>query len=295
MSAAEHRGRIMARFGAQLLLEDEQGRIIPCTTRRRLEHAVCNDQVLWHVQEGCPDQGVVTSILPRQNLLERIDGHGRSKRIAANLDQVLVVCAVEPEPNWTLIDRYLLSIELMPCKAVIVFNKADLLDGRTLPAELEEYRQLGYEVLPLSMHSGLGLDSLPRLLAKGTSILVGQSGVGKSSLIKALLPEQDIRIGELSKMGGEGGRHTTTHAQVYPLAQGGSLIDSPGVRDFVPGAMPRERLIEGFVELRELAGQCRFKDCRHEVEPGCAIREALEQGRISRRRYQSYLNLANPG
>ncbi|MBK1690765.1 ribosome small subunit-dependent GTPase A [Ectothiorhodospira mobilis] len=280
-------GRVVTRFGSQMLVRDEAGEIHRCTARRRLEHAVCNDHVHWH--RDPQGHGVVTRILPRRNLLERMDPRSRKrKRVAANLDQVAVVVAPDPEPNWSLVDRCLVAIEQLPARGIIVLNKRDLLRDGPPPAPLSEYRDLGYTVLALSTQDGTGLEVLRETLSRGTGILVGQSGVGKSSLVKALLPDLEIRIGALSAMGGEGGRHTTTNATLYRLDTGGDLIDSPGVRDFTPPpASPRE-VLQGFVELRELAAGCRFHDCSHTVEPGCAVRAALESGRVSPRRFASY-------
>lgn len=283
-------GRVVTRFGSQVLVEDDQGAVHRCTTRRRLEHGVCNDRVQWH--RDAQGHGVVTDILPRTNLLERVDPRGNHKSVAANLSQVVVVIAPAPEPNWSLVDRYLAAIERMPARGVILFNKVDLLPmGSPLPSPLNEYRDLGYDVIHASVPHDRGMDTLRAALSSGVSVLVGQSGVGKSSLVKALLPDLEIRIGALSEMGGEGGRHTTTNATLYPLECGGALIDSPGVRDFTPGPASREALVQGFVELRERAGECRFQDCSHTVEPGCAVIEAVKAGHISPRRYESYRNL----
>lgn len=280
-------GRVVTRFGSQMLVRDDAGGIHRCTARRRLEQAVCNDRVEWH--RDPQGHGIATRILPRRNLLERMDPRSRQqKRVAANLDRVAVVIAPDPEPNWSLVDRCLAAIERLPARGMVVLNKRDLLQDGPPPAPLSEYRDLGYAVLAVSTVEATGLEALRSALAQGTGILVGQSGVGKSSLVKALLPDLEIRIGALSAMGGEGGRHTTTNATLYRLDSGGDLIDSPGVRDFTPPPASAREVLAGFVELRELASGCRFHDCTHTVEPGCAVRAALDQGRVSPRRYASY-------
>ncbi|SIT65908.1 ribosome biogenesis GTPase [Ectothiorhodosinus mongolicus] len=284
-------GRIVRRFGARLLVEDEAGAVVACVTRRRLDDAVCNDAVLWEPQGDASADGVVTEVLPRTNLLERVDSRGQPKRVAANIDQLVIVCGVEPELNAGLIDQYLVAAENLPARAIIVYNKIDLLPDLQLPAALGDYPPLGYPLLLVSTKTGFGMDLLLLELSKGTSVLVGQSGVGKSSLVKTLLPDLDIRIGALSTMGGEGGRHTTSHTTRYALPGGGHLIDSPGVRDFAPGALSVAQLTRGFVEIGQISSECRFHNCTHRIEPGCAVMQAAVADGISQRRYESYLSL----
>jgi ribosome biogenesis GTPase len=279
---------VVTRFGAELVIEDETGLRRRCTSRRRLQDAVCGDRVEWSPSDSGND--VVTAILPRHNLLQRLDPRGQIRPVAANLDQVVVVIARRPPPQWPLVDRYLVAIEHLDARALLLVNKADLEpDPSDTQSGMEErYRQLGYPVVHTSASSGLGLDDLRGELKGRTSILVGQSGVGKSSLIQALLPGESLRIGEVSESTGEG-RHTTTAASLYHLPGGGDLIDSPGVRDFTPPPLPAEELARGFVEFRSYLGQCRFHNCSHDREPGCAIKAAVESGEISSERYRSYL------
>jgi ribosome biogenesis GTPase / thiamine phosphate phosphatase len=281
-------GRVLTRFGAQLVIEDETGQARRCTTRRRLQDAVCGDRVEWAPGEAGND--VVTAILPRRNLLERLDPRGQIRAVAANIDQVVLVAARRPPPQWPLVDRYLVAIETLEATALLVINKADLEDSAaedTRPMEAL-YRGLGYDVLHTSATTGLGLDTLRARLKGCTSVLVGQSGVGKSSLIQALLPDEDLRIGEVSEATGEG-RHTTTAARLYHLPGGGDLIDSPGVRDFTPPPLPPAALARGFVEFRPHLGHCRFHNCVHDREPGCAVKAAVASGEISAERYASYM------
>jgi len=179
----------------------------------------------------------------------------------------------------------------------LLLNKSDLLDPARRPeleALLERYRAIGYTVLRASTVDAQGLDALCAQLRDRTSVFVGQSGVGKSSLIRALIPGVDIRIGELSTAESKG-RHTTTTAKLFHLPGGGDLIDSPGIREFGLDHLDRAQIEQGFVEFHEWLGRCKFRDCRHDREPGCALREALAQGRIDPERMRSFLTIVNQG
>lgn len=289
MKAATRPGRVITRFGAEMIVEDEQGAVHRCTARRKLQDAVCGDHVQWQETETGND--VVIAIEKRRNVLTRPDLRGRPKPIAANIDQLVIVSAHLPVPNWEMVDRYLVAAELLPADALIVLNKCDLADEHPVDeAILAEYRGLGYCVLEVSSKQEHGLDALLEALNGKTSILVGLSGVGKSSLIKALLPAHDIRIGEISEYSSKG-KHTTTSATLYHLPDGGQLIDSPGVRDFALGTVTPVQLASGFREITERAGECRFHNCTHVVEPGCAVKAAVESGEISQRRYSNYRNI----
>lgn len=295
MSSTARPGRVITRFGAELVIEDQDGVLHRCTSRRKLQDAVCGDRVKWEPTDTGND--VVVAIEPRHNLLTRPDLRGRPKPIAANIDQLVVVSAHLPAPNWEMVDRYLVAARLLPAEALLVLNKCDLANAHPVDeATLEEYRALGYTVLHVSSKEDDGLAELVERLKGKTSILVGLSGVGKSSLIQALLPDEELRIGDISDASGKG-KHTTTNATLYHLPGGGELIDSPGVRDFDLGKVGKDELAAGFVEFAEPAGQCRFHNCTHTVEPGCAVKAAVERGAISARRYQNYRlileNLAN--
>ena len=199
-----------------------------------------------------------------------------------------------PAHDAFLIDRYLVAAELAGATPLVVINKSDLLDPRVadMPTDdLRGYADIGYGILLMSARENTGIDKLAQALVNRTSILVGQSGVGKSSLIKRLLPERDIQIGRLSDASGQG-RHTTTATTLYHLPQGGDLIDSPGVRDFRLGETTPADLARGFREFRPYLGLCRFQDCRHQSEPGCAVKAAMRKGMISERRLTSYTRLA---
>lgn len=286
----EQEGLLVANYGASVEVEDSEGSAHRCQLRQNLPALVTGDRVVW---QAAAEGGVVTALLPRRSVLSRPDHIGEARPVAANIDQILVVAAPAPEFSADLIDQYLAAAELTGITPVLVFNKIDLIDAQKrdrVEAMLLRYRQIGYEVLETSTKIEHGLDSLRQQLNNKTNVFVGQSGVGKSSLVKSLLPQQEISIGELSQQSGLG-QHTTSTARLYHLPDGGTLIDSPGVRDFRLWNMSRMALAHGFREFAPYLGHCRFRDCRHETEPHCALREAVEKGEISALRLQSYLRL----
>ncbi|MGW8310309.1 MAG: ribosome small subunit-dependent GTPase A, partial [Thiogranum sp.] len=240
-----------------------------------------------------PREGVITAVLDRDTVLARPDQNGRSRAIAANIDQVIVVIASKPSCEYGMLDRYLAAAELIGASPVVVLNKADLLDADSrakLEQRLAVYPAIGYPLIFTSTRSADGLKDLHEHLKGHISILVGQSGVGKSSLVQALLPDLDIRTGSLSQVTGLG-RHTTTVAMLYHVPGGGDLIDSPGVRDFTLSKVAPELLENGFPEFAPYLGQCRFHNCRHLVEPGCAVHNAARDGAISPLRLENYREL----
>lgn len=290
--AVAEAGLVVVRHGANLAVEDTQGRIHHCLARRHIGEPVCGDRVVW--QRTGEAQGVVTAVQPRESVLSRPDYSGRDKPLAANLTQIVVLIAPQPEPSGYLIDQYLVAAELMGVKALMVGNKMDLLEGpaaRVFRRRFDHYPAVGYPILWTSLREPEGIGPVGKALSGEISILVGQSGVGKSSLVKALLPDQEIQIGRLSRATGLG-RHTTSAATCYRLPGGGSLIDSPGVRSFRLGTIDHDSLQWGFRELRPYLGHCRFSDCRHQEEPGCALREAVASGLIASERIASFHHLA---
>lgn len=288
---ALQKGLLIANHGSALIVEGLSGRIFRCTMRQNLGILVCGDRVIW--QPCGSREGVVVAVEQRRSLLTRPDFNGRPKPMAANLDQGFVVIAPRPVFNEFLIDRYLVALSAIGLESVLVMNKVDLLGTADLTdskARLRVYQRIGYRLLLVSTRSAQGLSELRNRLQGRTSILLGQSGVGKSSLTKALLPDREIRIRALSDATGRG-THTTTSAMLYHLPDGGDLIDSPGVRSFNPGVMSATDLDQGFVELRPYLGSCRFSDCSHSIEPGCALLAAVAGGEIDARRLQSYRQL----
>ncbi|MGD9393121.1 MAG: ribosome small subunit-dependent GTPase A, partial [Chromatiales bacterium] len=241
---------------------------------------VCGDSVIWH-RTG-DRSGVVTAVMERTSLLSRPDFGGHEKPIAANLTQLVIVAAPSPPPTGYLLDQYLVAAEHFGLKAILLLNKSDLLDNQhdALLRRFDTYREIGYCVLQLSTKQHNGEEALREHLNGESSILVGQSGVGKSSLVNMLLPDLEIQTGALSGTSGLG-KHTTSSATLYFLPLGGTLIDSPGVRSFRLLVRDRAQLEQGFREFAPYLGHCQFNDCRHELEPGCALTEAVESGKIA--------------
>lgn len=292
----EQWGTVVAHFGGQVLVEPDQGEPVRCHFRATLEQLVVGDRVLWRApREAGTGDGVVTAIEPRATVLKRPDNYGNLKPVAANVDRMLVVFAPRPVPSTALLDRYLVAAELSGIEAILVLNKADLIedDERQRLADIVTlYEGLGYAVLTVSAHDGAGLAPLKAALAGHTNVFVGQSGVGKSSLINAVLPEAALDVGALSEMSGLG-QHTTTTARLFHLPGGGNLIDSPGIREFGLWHIDEEQLLHGYRELSELAGHCRFRNCTHRHEPGCALLRAAEEGTVSAERLNNFFQIAD--
>ena len=292
--SSEQLGLVICRYSKHFEIEalegDDIGTIHRSVARTNLGSIVCGDKVIWRA--GPDHTGVIESRLERISVLERPDNFGHLKPVAANIDQMLIVIACAPVPQPNLIDRYLVAAELMQITPIIVLNKADLLDSNNeggITDLLNSYESLGYTTTRIisSRHQQPQLSNLPELIDQHTSIVVGQSGVGKSSLINTLLPHAKLEIGDLSEQTGEG-THTTTKANLFHLPSGGQLIDSPGIRDFSLWHIDPLQLQFGFVEIADAMKGCRFRDCKHENEPGCAVRGAVQNGDISHSRYTSY-------
>lgn len=287
----ERQGLVITHYGQQLDIEacdgDDRGSIHRCYQRSNLEALVCGDQVIW--RQGEPE-GVVVALQPRRSFLQRPNKFNELKPVAANIDRIVVVIAPQPEPHFNLIDRYLVAAEACGIPALLLLNKADLLDAQTRPAldaMLKLYSGLGYATAAVSTRSREGLEALGRELAGHTSIFVGQSGVGKSALVNVLLPESVTLEGTLSAAVDKG-RHTTTAARLYHLTQGGDLIDSPGIREFGLWHMEPAQLLQGFVEFRPYLGHCRFRDCNHSDVTQCRLLQAVQEGAVDQRRLDSY-------
>jgi ribosome biogenesis GTPase len=283
----EQEGLVTAHFGTQIEVENIDGTRQRCHMRANLSSLVTGDRVVWCAGEPI---GVVVAQLERESELLRPDPYGSMKPVAANIDQIIIVVAPLPEPHANLIDRYLVAAECVDIPPLILLNKSDLVNDdnhAAIEQLLATYPQLDYPVLRASCKQDDGLNALHEVLAGRVSIFVGQSGVGKSSLVNRLLPDANARIGPLSEARGEG-THTTTTAELFHLQGGGSLIDSPGIREFGLWHMEREQVENGFREFHPLLGHCKFRDCIHEQEPGCALLSAVENGQISESRLKSY-------
>jgi ribosome biogenesis GTPase len=279
-------GTVLASFGRGVLVQTATG-LVRCGLKGRKLRVVCGDRVIWGYPQSA-DGPQVESIELRRNLIERIDSRGRAEPVAANIDKLAIVVAPEPATDWFLVDRYWAGAALKDLQALIIVNKKDL-GTDALDTQLGEYRKLSLTCIEVSCQSGEGIADLERLLTGSVSLLVGQSGVGKSSLVNALAPEAEAQTAELNR--DAEGRHTTTTARWYQLAPTSAIVDAPGVRDFAPPAHLVRAAERGFVEIHERSVNCRFKDCRHMQEPGCAVRTAVINQQISTRRYESYRRL----
>lgn len=244
------------------------------------------------------DRGMITEILPRASKLSRpatVPGqHAFEQVIVSNADLVVpVFAAASPTPKWGLLDRYLVTAEAAELPVLIVITKLDLLNGNhKLDAELEVYRRIGYPIHQVSSHTGEGIEELKEILRGKTSVLIGKSGVGKTSLLNAIQPGLGLRVKEVGKGELGKGRHTTTHLEMFTLDFGGRLVDTPGMREFGLWNISPEELAYLFPEMTDLVGGCKFGlNCRHDSEPGCAIRKAVMDGAVSPHRYKSYMNL----
>jgi ribosome biogenesis GTPase len=280
-------GTIVARYSKTAIVRDEAGNTHKCHLRPNLAHLVAGDRVFWLRSDT---GAAVSAQLERRSELNRPDARGQLKAVAANVDLIAVVIAPAPEPFANLIDRYLVAAHIAGIEAVVILNKADLLainpESRVL---LNRYKEIGLTVLEIDP-SASATRHLNRLLGDRTTVFVGQSGVGKSSIINRLLPNEDLRVGALSE-GVLKGRHTTTTAEVFQRPEGGCIIDSPGIREFGLQHIDPALVAPGFEEFRAFLGQCRFRDCKHLVEKGCAVIAALERGDIGADRYDSFVNI----
>lgn len=288
---AEQRGLLVALYGVEAEVESLDGTLHRCKLRQNLGSIVVGDQVVWRELKN--DGGVIEAVLPRRSLMSRPTREGSAKAIAANVDQVFIVIAPQPKPALNLLDSYLVAVESLQLTPIIIFNKIDLLTAESqleFSQWLSIYQQLDYRILHVSAVEQQGLAALKTLLQHHTSVFVGQSGVGKSSLLRGLLATAEIKVGAATEH--VHGLHTTTAARLYHLDGGGDVIDSPGVRDFILWQMTPAQIAAGFKEFRAYLGQCKFRDCDHWHNAGCALQQALEDGKISAQRFNSYQRLS---
>jgi ribosome biogenesis GTPase len=279
-------GQIIKSHGRRFIVEVD-GRLYDCTTRGKRVDYACGDIVDVIIQNQ--EQAVIEAAQERRSLLYRQDDW-KTKLIAANVTRILFVIAAVPTPSEELLNRCLLAAEAYDIDPVIVVNKSDLPETAALLEKLEPYRQLGYKLVTVSAKQDSSV--LLPLLAGQTSVLVGQSGMGKSTLTNALLPHAAARVGDISEAL-DSGRHTTTHATLYHLDAESQLIDSPGLQEFGLKHLEAPDLIHYFPELRRLIGQCRFHNCTHRQEPGCAVKQAAAEGAITPFRFDFLQRLTN--
>jgi ribosome biogenesis GTPase len=281
------RARVIAAHGRHLSVQTAEGEQLMVRPSARTGQAVCGDEVECEY-DALHQELRVVALSPRSSALYRSNARGKSEPVAANLSLLAIVVAPLPVPDFFIVDRYLAAAQCAGIAACVLLNKAELATEPAIDAELLDYERLGLSVLRVSALTGQGLSDLRALLQGQTAALVGQSGVGKSSLLLALVPDSEASVGALIR--DDEGRHTTTATRFYALPGGGAILDSPGVRDFAPALDRLHDAALGFSEIEALSPGCRFGDCRHMREPDCAVRGALG-GRISERRYESYRRL----
>lgn len=284
-------GLVITRYSRHAQIETTTGQRIHCSIRPSIGSLVSGDRVILLLEEQ--NQGVVISRFPRDTVLGRPDKRGTIKPVAANITQVVVVVAPQPEISWPLLDSYLVMAEYLNLNASIVLNKVDLQCSTVQNQLLEQYEPLGYSILFTSAGNDKNFNDFLRQLDHQTSVFVGQSGVGKSSLIARILPtDHKIQVGETSK-GSHLGRHTTTNSCFYHLPSGGALIDSPGVREFGLWHMEANDIAKGYREFQPYLLQCKFRNCNHLDAPGCSLIGAVKNGIISTKRYKNYVKISS--
>lgn len=277
-------GTVTAAYGKRYGVELEDGRQISCVTRGKKNDLACGDLVKLRLTDN--HEGVVEGFLPRKSLLYRSNAY-RTKLLAANVSQVVIVLATQPSFYEGLLNRCLIAAEAAGIRALIVLNKCDLTNTQALEA-LKLYQGLGYQVQALSAKNDIA--PLRPWLQGHTSVLVGQSGMGKSTIVNALLPGQQIRTQEVSTVL-DSGKHTTTAAHLYHLDESSHLIDSPGLQEFGLHHLNADQLEQAFVEFRPFLGKCRFQNCRHLKEPDCAVTAAVIAGQVAPQRLACYREL----
>jgi len=280
-------GLVVAHVGQGIAVEHGD-QIILCQPLRKLETVAVGDKVSWSL--SAPGQGRIESIQPRRSLLARPARNNKVRPVAANIDAVFVVIAIEPYCDFLLIDQYLAVCENSGINVALILNKIDLPVPDALESELQIYQNLGYPIHKVSAITGKGLPELKLAFQKQTSVLTGQSGVGKSTITNAIVPDKNVRTNSISETT-KHGRHTTTAATLYHIDNGGDLIDSPGVAIFGLADLNRPQLAQGYREFEPFIDNCQFNDCSHHQDKGCSVRAAAEAGKITMARYQRFLKL----
>lgn len=282
-------GLVITRYSRHAHIENSKGIAIHCAIRSHITSLVAGDRVIWQPEGHL--QGTILEVLPRKAVLARPDAQGQEKTIAANITQMMIVISPAPPVSWLLLDSYLVMAETLQLKPYIILNKTDLDVVNIQQYLLRYYEPLGYPLLFTNITSQ-DLSLLQKSLRQQVSVFVGQSGVGKSSLITHLLPEQasKIRTGELSQQS-QFGCHTTSNSCLYHLPSGGAIIDSPGVREFSLWTLPQASVAQGFREFRPYITQCKFRNCTHHNTPNCAVNQAVKTQKISLKRYENYVKI----
>jgi ribosome biogenesis GTPase len=280
--------RVLVSYGSHGIVSTEQGNI-DCRWRRGKGRPLCGDQIL--VSLSAKEEAALEKIEPRQSEFRRGDARGRAQLIAANVEQVVIVVAPEPAPSEFMVDRYLVAVRAMGLKPLLVLNKCDLLsEDSKLPQRLATYRELDVELIHASSEGQPGTIELGRALHEHSSILVGQSGAGKSSLINSLIPDREEQTGALSEATGKG-RHTTTRTLWIQLPNGGAVVDSPGVWEYGLWHMEPIEIQQCMPDIQEASANCRFRNCLHQGEPGCGVSVAIANGELPQRRLDAFHNI----
>ncbi|MBF0124452.1 MAG: ribosome small subunit-dependent GTPase A [Magnetococcales bacterium] len=293
----EQNGLVLANYGFNSEVENEQGERFRCAVRETVDSSpAAGDQVVWRPGKTA-GQGVIEAISPRHSELRRPGTQGRWQTVAANIDRLVVIFSPD-RFVMGLADRYLIVAAVAGIEAILVVNKQDVLQGKEfrsyrqeLKRDLKIYRRMGYLTQLVSAHSGKGLPWLTEQLVGRNTLLVGQSGVGKSSLIRHWITDEEIRVGQVNAIGR--GRQTTSAARLYHLPQGGNIIDSAGIRALALQGIPAHRVVDYFRDVSKYAGKCRFSDCRHDAEPNCAVQAAVAKGKVDPRRLVSLHAIAD--
>ncbi len=276
-------GVLVAHYGTTLIVENQVGQHFSCNSRQNLGTLVTGDEVIWQLSDT--GKGVVVACNERRSVITRPDRRS-FKPIVANVDLIVIVCALKPLPHKTTLDRYLIIAKRLNIPALIVVNKSDLAVKTDLVEKIAHYQHLGYTCLEVSSKTGNGITALAKALQGKNAVLMGQSGVGKSSLLNSLIPDAGAQTQELSNI--TAGRQTTSSSKLYHLPNGGNLIDSPGIHEFSLSHFSTLEIEQGFIEFYPYLGQCKFRNCQHQREPGCALQGAVQEGKIAPFRLQSY-------
>ncbi len=283
---------VIASYGNQCKIETADKNIFTAKSLKNTGKPLCGDRVKFKTERN--NEHIITEIFQRKSVLSRLNNlNPKPKQIASNIDQMIIVLSANDTIKFGLIDRYLIAAEFSNFNSVIVLNKIDKIKHQelgNLKTDMQMYQDIGIDVFYMSAKNKTEIDSLLSVTDNKTNIVVGQSGVGKSSIVNAILPDMPAITKEISDRNNKG-KHTTTTAFLYSIPNNGKLIDSPGIREFGLWNIEKNQLAKGFKEIQQASEYCKFRDCQHQAEPGCAVNTAVKDGRINRRRYQSYLSI----